>query len=407
MDRIGNNAKIAARQGNTLSKESKNKLLKTLQENLIKHKDAILEANLKDLEHAKNLSTALIDRLKLDEKRIMAMVEGLGEVIDLDDPIGRVLESRTLDNGILMEKKTVPLGVIAIIYESRPNVSIDAFGLCFKAGNAVILKGGKEAIHTNTVLETVVRKSLIKNQLDPNFIQLIKDTTRQSTLALMKMNDTVDVLIPRGSQGLIEAVLKESTIPVIQTGAGNCHIFVDKTANLDKALSIIENAKMQRPGVCNAVESLVLHRAVAHQFIPLLLDKLSKVHFVGDDASQKVDSRIFAAAPDDFYKEYLGYELSIKIVESLTEAIEHINQHHTQHSDAIITEDMANAELFINAVDSAAVYVNASTRFTDGFVFGLGAEIGISTQKLHARGPMGLDALTSYKYILKGNGQVR
>lgn len=407
MDRIGNNAKMAARQGNTLSKESKNKLLKTLQENLIKHKDAILEANLKDLEHAKNLSTALIDRLKLDEKRIMAMVEGLGEVIDLDDPIGRVLESRTLDNGILMEKKTVPLGVIAIIYESRPNVSIDAFGLCFKAGNAVILKGGKEAIHTNTVLETVVRKSLIKNQLDPNFIQLIKDTTRQSTLALMKMNDTVDVLIPRGSQGLIEAVLKESTIPVIQTGAGNCHIFVDKTANLDKALSIIENAKMQRPGVCNAVESLVLHRAVAHQFIPLLLDKLSKVHFVGDDASQKVDSRIFAAAPDDFYKEYLGYELSIKIVESLTEAIEHINQHHTQHSDAIITEDMANAELFINAVDSAAVYVNASTRFTDGFVFGLGAEIGISTQKLHARGPMGLDALTSYKYILKGNGQVR
>lgn len=407
MDRIGNNAKMAARQGNTLSKESKNKLLKTLQENLIKHKDAILEANLKDLEHAKNLSTALIDRLKLDEKRIMAMVEGLGEVIDLDDPIGRVLESRTLDNGILMEKKTVPLGVIAIIYESRPNVSIDAFGLCFKAGNAVILKGGKEAIHTNTVLETVVRKSLIKNQLDPNFIQLIKDTTRQSTLALMKMNDTVDVLIPRGSQGLIEAVLKESTIPVIQTGAGNCHIFVDKTANLDKALSIIENAKMQRPGVCNAVESLVLHRAVAHQFIPLLLDKLSKVHFVGDDASQKADSRIFAAAPDDFYKEYLGYELSIKIVESLTEAIEHINQHHTQHSDAIITEDMANAELFINAVDSAAVYVNASTRFTDGFVFGLGAEIGISTQKLHARGPMGLDALTSYKYILKGNGQVR
>lgn len=407
MDRIGNNAKMAARQGNTLSKESKNKLLKTLQENLIKHKDAILEANLKDLEHAKNLSTALIDRLKLDEKRIMAMVEGLGEVIDLDDPIGRVLESRTLDNGILMEKKTVPLGVIAIIYESRPNVSIDAFGLCFKAGNAVILKGGKEAIHTNTVLETVVRKSLIKNQLDPNFIQLIKDTTRQSTLALMKMNDTVDVLIPRGSQGLIEAVLKESTIPVIQTGAGNCHIFVDETANLDKALSIIENAKMQRPGVCNAVESLVLHRAVAHQFIPLLLDKLSKVHFVGDDASQKVDSRIFAAAPDDFYKEYLGYELSIKIVESLKEAIEHINQHHTQHSDAIITEDMANAELFINAVDSAAVYVNASTRFTDGFVFGLGAEIGISTQKLHARGPMGLDALTSYKYILKGNGQVR
>lgn len=409
MENIGKNAKQASYKGSILSSEHKNNVLRSLKTNLEKHQEDILEANHLDIRHAKanNISSALEDRLMLDESRVKSMIVGLEDVINLEDPIGKIMSNSDFDNGIHLEKKSVPLGVIGIIYESRPNVTIDAFALCFKAGNAVILKGGKEAIYTNTVLETLVRKSLRENDLDENFIQLIKDTTRESTKALMKLNKYVDVLIPRGSQGLINAVLEESTIPVIETGAGNCHIFVDETAKLDNALKIIANAKLQRPGVCNAVESLVIHKNISDEFIPMILNELPTVEVVGEEESIKIDPRIAMATPSDFYKEYLGAGLSIKLVNSIEEAIEHINEHHTSHSDAIITEDMDNAELFVNTVDSAAVYVNASTRFTDGFLFGLGAEIGISTQKLHARGPMGLEALTTYKYILKGNGQIR
>lgn len=406
---IGKQAKQASYLGNALSTKEKNDVLEALKTSLLTHQEAILNANAKDIEAAQlaNISTALQDRLMLNEERILGMIEGLDGVISLDDPIGVVLEAATLDNGIEMEKVSVPLGVIGIIYESRPNVTIDAFALCFKAGNAVILKGGKEAIHTNTVLEMCVQESLKKCGLSENFIHLIKDTTRQSTMELMKLNKYVDVLIPRGSQALIQTVLRESTIPVIETGAGNCHIYVDASANLDKALAIIENAKCQRPGVCNAVESLVLHESIAQAFIPSLLNHLPNVKMWGDDANRAIDGRILKADEESFYTEFLGPELSIKIVDSIEEAIEHINEYHTSHSDAILTEDMTQADIFTRSVDSAAVYVNASTRFTDGFVFGLGAEIGISTQKLHARGPMGLQALSTYKYILKGQGQIR
>lgn len=409
MNQIGKNAKRASITGNTLKEEKKNQVLKTLQSCLIKDKKLIFEANAKDIEHARNnnLSKPLIDRLILDDAGIDNIVAGLEDVINLDDLIGQVLESKTLDNGLDIEQVTVPLGVIGIIYESRPNVTVDAFALCFKVGNAVILKGGKEAIETNIVLEKLIRKSLKDNGVDENMIQLIKDTSRASTLELMKLNQYVDVLIPRGSAGLIQTVLRESTIPVIETGSGNCHIFVDKSANLDMALNIIENAKLQRLGVCNTVESLVVHKDIADTFIPLLMNHIPSVSVLGDAESLKVDPRLIEATPLDFYKEYLDTKMSLKIVDSVEDAILHINEHNTKHSDAIITEDERSAELFTHSVDSAAVYVNASTRFTDGYVFGLGAEIGISTQKLHARGPMGLKALTTYKYIIKGKGQIR
>lgn len=409
MEQLGKQAKQAAFIGNSLSEALKNQVLSTLKEQLVLHMNDILKANAKDVEaaQANQISAALEDRLRLTPERILGMVEGLDDVIHLEDPVGHIMDQSTLDNGIQMVKTSVPLGVIGIIYESRPNVTIDAFALCFKAGNAVILKGGKEAIHTNIALEKCVHESLSLNDLDLNFIQLIKDTTRQSTHALMKLNEYVDVLIPRGSQALIRTVLKESTIPVIETGAGNCHIFVDESADFNDAIAIIRNAKLQRPGVCNAVESLVIHKAIADDFIKQLVDKMPEVSMVGDTLAQVSHGAIKPATEEDYYTEYLGPQLSIKTVESTQEAIEHINQHHTSHSDAILTQSEENMNLFTANVDSAAVYVNASTRFTDGFVFGLGAEIGISTQKLHARGPMGLAALTTYKYILKGNGQVR
>lgn len=409
MEQLGKQAKQAAFIGNSLSEALKNQVLSTLKEQLVLHMDDILKANAKDVEaaQANQISAALEDRLRLTSERILGMVEGLDDVIHLEDPVGHIMDESILDNGIQMVKTSVPLGVIGIIYESRPNVTIDAFALCFKAGNAVILKGGKEAIHTNIALEKCVHESLSLNDIDLNFIQLIKDTTRHSTHALMKLNEYVDVLIPRGSQALIRTVLKESTIPVIETGAGNCHIFVDESADLNDAIAIIRNAKLQRPGVCNAVESLVIHKAIADDFIKQLVDKMPEVSMVGDTLAQASHGAIKPATEEDYYTEYLGPQLSIKTVESTQEAIEHINQHHTSHSDAILTQSEENMNLFTANVDSAAVYVNASTRFTDGFIFGLGAEIGISTQKLHARGPMGLAALTTYKYILKGNGQVR
>lgn len=409
MNQIAYKAKTASMQGNILDEETKNHLLNRLKKNLIKNKEDIFKANQLDLNEAKKqgLTSAMIDRLKVTDDYLNNMVQGIDDIIHLKDPIGKVLDEKTLENGLNLHKVSVPLGVVGIIYESRPNVTVDAFALSFKAGNASILKGGKEAIFTNTVFEDIIRKTLKEENLDENFLQLIKDTTRKSTHKLMKMNQYVDVLIPRGSQGLIDAVLKESTIPVIETGAGNCHIYIDASANIDIALKIVENAKLQRPGVCNAVESLVVHEDIADVFIAKLIQYIPDVSVYGDEDAKLMDPKILSATPDDFYKEYLDKSLSVKIVKSIGEAIVHINTHHTSHSDAIITEDAHAADTFTRSVDSAAVYVNASTRFTDGFVFGLGAEIGISTQKLHARGPMGLEALTTYKYIIEGNGQVR
>lgn len=409
MQQIGINAKKAAIIGNDLSHKQKNQVLTALTYNLLNQKDLIFQANLIDIENGKKsgLNEALLERLSVNEKYLNNIISSLNDIIKLEDPIGEIINENVLENGLVLRQMTVPLGVVGIIYESRPNVTVDAFALNFKAGNASILKGGKEAIATNTIFEKIIRETLIKFNLDPNFIQLIKDVTRQSTLKLMKLNKYVDVLIPRGSANLIAEVLKESNIPVIETGAGNCHIYVDESADFKAALKIIENAKLQRPGVCNAVESLVIHRSIVADFLPQLVDYLSEVNFKGDKKAVAVDSRILKATEEDFYQEYLNKTLSIKVVDDIYEAIEHINKYHTNHSDAILTNNKVNADLFVKAIDSAAVYVNASTRFTDGYIFGLGAEIGISTQKLHARGPMGLKALTTYKYIILGKGQIR
>lgn len=355
------------------------------------------------------MNPGLVDRLRLTEARIEGMAEGLRQLAALEDPIGEVLSMKQRPNGLMIGQKRVPLGVIGIIYESRPNVTADAFGLCFKTGNVVILKGGSDAICSNKAIVSVLKKALAEEDLPETAIQLIEDTNRETTAAFMKMNQYVDVLIPRGGAGLIQAVVKNSTIPVIETGTGNCHIYVDESADLDMAVSIIYNAKTQRIGVCNACESLVVHRKIESELLPRLKAKLDEksVELRGDAAACKTIDGIKAAAEDDWGKEYLDYILSIKTVDSIDEAIAHINRYNTGHSESIITKDYANAQKFLNEVDAAAVYVNASTRFTDGFEFGFGAEIGISTQKLHARGPMGLQALTSTKYIIYGNGQIR
>ena len=405
MKNIGTNAKKASYKLSQF--ENKDAILLKVASALLESKEAILKANTKDIENAKtvNLMPALVERLTLNDARIESMVEGIRDIVKLKDPIGEVLEERALDNGLLLEKVRVPMGVIGIIYESRPNVTVDAFALCFKSGNAVILKGGKEALETNIVLESIIRSVLI--DLDPNCIQLIKDPTRESTSELMQMNEYVDVLIPRGSAGLINTVLRESTIPVIQTGEGNCHIYVDESADLDMALSIFKNAKTQRVGVCNACESLVLHNTIAKDFIKNVLELTPEVEFYGDEESMKIDTKILKATDEDFYTEYLDLKCSIKVVNTFEEAVDHINEHTTHHSESIITNNPEHMEAFLNRIDASSVYVNASTRFTDGYEFGLGAEIGISTQKLHARGPMGLEALTSYKYKLKGKGQIR
>lgn len=351
----------------------------------------------------------MIDRLRLTPERILGMAEGLRQLAGMDDPIGEVIGMKRRPNGLLIGQQRVPLGVIGIIYESRPNVTADAFGLCFKAGNAVILKGGSDALHSNIAIVQVIRDALASCSVTPDAIQLIEDTDRETTAAFMKLNEYVDVLIPRGGAGLIRAVVNNSTIPVIETGTGNCHIYVDESADLTMAVDIIFNAKTQRIGVCNACESLVVHEHVLDKLLPALKARLDEkqVELRGDAPVCQVLSDAKAATEEDWGTEYLDYILSIKTVSSLDEAIAHINRYNTGHSEAIITQDYANAQRFLNEIDAAAVYVNASTRFTDGFEFGFGAEIGISTQKLHARGPMGLLALTSTKYIIYGNGQVR
>lgn len=394
-----------------MPEEEKNRALLAAATGLIRDTDRILTANAKDVAdgEAKGMHPGLVDRLRLTKERIQAMAEGLKQVSALPDPVGEVLDSFTRPNGLKIEKRRVPLGVIGIIYESRPNVTADAFGLCFKAGNACILKGGSDALSSNLAITESLRASLKECGINPDAVQLITDTDRAVTEQFMRVNEYVDVLIPRGGAGLIRAVVEHSTVPVIETGTGNCHIYVDAYADLAKAIPIIINAKTQRIGVCNACESLVIHESVRERFLPMLAQALREknVELRGDERALEAVPDMLEATEADFGTEYLDYILSIKTVDSLEEAIRHINRFSTGHSDAILTEDAERAERFLNEVDSACVYVNASTRFTDGFEFGFGAEIGISTQKLHARGPMGLSELTSYKYVIRGNGQIR
>lgn len=411
LEEIGSRAKEVSRVLNNLGSTPKNEGLKAVAQALLDGKDKILEVNQKDVQAAlaKGMNPGLVDRLSLNDARIQAMAEGLIQVASLDDPVGEVISMKPRPNGLLIGQKRVPLGVIGMIYEARPNVTADAFGLCFKSGNAVILKGGSDALESNKAIVVQIREGLKSAGLPEDAVQLIESTDREVTRQFMRLNEYLDVLIPRGSAGLIRSVVENSTVPVIETGTGNCHIFVDESADLDMALNIIFNAKTQRIGVCNACESLVVHRAVAEKFLPLLKARLDEkqVEIRADKEACAMVDGFVPAAEEDWGTEYLDYILSLKLVDSIDEAIAHINRYNTKHSEAIITSDYANAQRFLNEIDAAAVYVNASTRFTDGFEFGFGAEIGISTQKLHARGPMGLKELTTTKYIIYGNGQVR
>ena len=411
LDELGKKAATAKYKVQVLTTEEKNKALKIVADALIANTDFIIKENAIDLKNGEEngMHPGLIDRLRLTPERIEAMSEGILQIIDLEDPIGEVLETTTRPNGMEISKVRVPMGVIGIIYESRPNVTADAFALCFKTGNAVILKGGKDAIHSNKAITDTIRGALKTAGVTEDAILLIEKTDRETTTAFMKLNDYVDVLIPRGGAGLIRAVVENSTIPVIETGTGNCHVYVDEYADFEKALNIIYNAKTQRIGVCNACESLVVHEKVKDAFLPLLAEKLApaNVEIRSDAAAKEVLKDSVDATEEDFYKEYLDYIISIKTVANVDEAIAHINEHNTGHSDCIVSENAENIAKFQKSVDAACVYANVSTRFTDGFEFGFGAEIGISTQKLHARGPMGLKELTSYKYLINGNGQVR
>lgn len=408
---IGINAKETAAVLNTLGTIQKNQGLEAVAKSLLEQESVILKSNKKDVEKAvaSGMAPGLVDRLELNSSRVKAMADGLLQIAALEDPVGEVLGMKPRPNGLLIGQKRVPLGVVGIIYEARPNVTADAFGLCFKTGNAVILKGGSDALESNRAIVDCIRKGLQSVGLPAGAVQLIEATDRETTKAFMRMNDYVDVLIPRGGSGLIKAVVENSTIPVIETGTGNCHIFVDESADFDMALSIIFNAKTQRTGVCNSCESLVIHRAIAEKFLPRLKKQLDEkqVEIRADREACAIISGLVPAVEEDWGKEYLDYILSVKLVDSVEEAICHINRYNTRHSEAIITSDYENSQKFLNEIDAAAVYVNASTRFTDGFEFGFGAEIGISTQKLHARGPMGLKELTTTKYMIYGNGQVR
>ena len=408
---LGKNAREAENNLRKITTDQKNQVLTAVAQHLEECSGQLLEANAIDVAVGKknNMPEGLVDRLLLTEERIQGMAEGLRQLVSLEDPVGEVLGMKKRPNGLLIGQKRVPLGVVGIIYEARPNVTADAFGLCFKTGNVVILKGGSDAIHSNEAIVKCIRETLEANDVTPDAIQLICDTSRETAAEFMKMNDYVDVLIPRGGKGLIKAVVNQSTIPVIETGTGNCHIYVDETADLNMAADIIMNAKTQRVGVCNACESLLVNAKVKDKLLPVLAEKLKSknVQMRADKEALALMPGAVPATEEDWGTEYLDYILSIKIVYSVDEAIAHINRYNTGHSEAIITNDYTNAQKFLDEVDAAAVYVNASTRFTDGFEFGYGAEIGISTQKLHARGPMGLLALTTTKYIIYGNGQIR
>lgn len=409
--KIGEKSKKASMVLGQLDQEGKNIALRTCAKALLENKDYIMEANKKDVETAKNngMKSSLIDRLLLNEDRIIAMADGLIEVAALDDPIGEVLSMKVRPNGLTIGEKVVPLGVIGIIYESRPNVTADAFGLCFKTGNTVILKGGSDAINSNIAIVKILRDTLNSIDITADAVQLIEDTNREAVQELIRLNKYIDVIIPRGGAGLIKAVIENSTVPVIETGTGNCHIYVDEYADFNMALDIIDNAKTQRLGVCNAAESLVIHERISKEFIPLVVKRLSakEIEIRADEKACDISNYCNPATEEDYGTEYLDKIISLKVVNNIDEAISHINRYNTKHSDAIITKDYNNGLKFLNQIDSAAVYINASTRFTDGNEFGFGAEIGISTQKLHARGPMGLRALTTTKYIIFGNGQIR
>ena len=411
LNTLGKNARNAEVLVRNLSANEKNEVLLKVAVALTENADTLTAANTLDVENGRknNMPEALVDRLLLTGDRIRGMAEGLRQVAALEDPVGEVLGMKKRPNGLMIGQKRVPLGVIGIIYEARPNVTADAFALCFKTGNVVILKGGSDAIHSNEAIVKCIREVLREQGITEDAIQLITDTSRETTAEFMKMNQYVDVLIPRGGRGLIKAVVENSTIPVIETGTGNCHIYVDETADLQMAADIIMNAKTQRVGVCNACESVLVHEKVKDEFLPVLARRLQEkqVEIRADEAACELIPGAVHATEEDWGREYLDYILSLKVVSSVEEAISHINQYNTGHSEAIITNNYEHAQKFLDQVDAAAVYVNASTRFTDGFEFGFGAEIGISTQKLHARGPMGLLALTTTKYIIYGNGQIR
>lgn len=411
LKQLGINAKKAERMLAVASSGRKNAALSAIADALEESCAYIIENNSLDIEKARQngMSESMIDRLRLDEGRIRDIADAARELVSAPDPVGRVLSGTKCPNGLVIEKVCVPMGVIAVIFEARPNVTVDAAVLCLKSGNSVILRGGKEAINSNKALASVMRRAVASVGFDENCIQLVEDTSRESANALMKMNGYVDVLIPRGGAGLISSCVQNSTVPVIETGTGNCHIYVDKDADIDMAAEIIFNAKTSRPSVCNACESLVIHSDIAERALPVIKARLDEksVTVHGDEKTAQIISGVLPATEEDYAREYLGYEISVKIAESFDEAVEHIMKYSSGHSECIITENYTSARKFTSLIDAAAVYVNASTRFTDGGQFGFGAEIGISTQKLHARGPLGLPELTTSKYIVYGEGQIR
>lgn len=411
MREIGLKALAAKDFLTTVTTEDKNRALLSIAKALRDSSETIITENKTDLENGRKngLSDGMLDRLMLDESRIDGIAKAVEDVVALDDPCGRLLEEVTRPNGLVIKKVSVPIGVIGIIYESRPNVTADAAVLCLKSSNAVILRGGKEAINSNIAIVAAMRSALADCGFDENCIQLVTDISRESANQMMKMNGVIDCLIPRGGRGLIRSVVENSTVPVIETGSGNCHIYVDESADIEMAANIIYNAKTQRVGVCNACESLVIHSGIIKNALPVIKEKLDEknVEMRGDERAMTAANGVLPASEEDFACEYLDYKISVKTVDSLDEAIKHINKYSTGHSESIITNNMDNAREFLQRIDSSSVYVNASTRFTDGGEFGLGAEIGISTQKLHARGPMGLRELTTTKYLIYGTGQTR
>ncbi len=411
LEQLGSNAKKAATVLNLLGQEEKNSALRACAKALLDAEAEILSANEADVKQAlaNEVKSSLIDRLRLTPERLRDMADGILQICTLPDPIGEVLSMTVRPNGLTIGQKVVPLGVIGIIYESRPNVTADAFCLCFKTGNAVILRGGSDAINSNKAIINALRNGLRSAGVTEDAVALVEDTSREVARDFMRLNQYIDVLIPRGGAGLIKTVVENSTIPVIETGTGNCHVYVDEFADLNMALDVIDNAKTQRLGVCNACESLVLHSKILKEFLPLLYDRLhgKEIEIRADERACALHEGLVPASMEDYATEYLDKIISLKVVDRIEEAIAHINQYSTKHSEAIVTKDYDHAMKFLNEIDSAAVYVNASTRFTDGNEFGFGAEIGISTQKLHARGPMGLKALTTIKYIIFGNGQIR
>ncbi|WP_297631671.1 glutamate-5-semialdehyde dehydrogenase [uncultured Clostridium sp.] len=411
LEKMGAKAKEASYILGNLSTTEKNNALLKMADALIDNSEFIINENEKDLGKAreKGTSESMLDRLALDKARIEGMASGLKQVIGLQDPVGEVISMWNRPNGLQIGQKRVPMGVIGIIYEARPNVTCDAAGLCLKTGNAVILRGGSEAINSNLAIVKVLRVAVLEAGLPIDAIQLVEDTSREVATEMMKLNEYINVLIPRGGAGLIKAVVKNATVPVIETGTGNCHIYVDSKCDFEMAKNIVVNAKTSRPAVCNAAESLVIHADVVNEILPILTKALREKNVIlkGDEKAREIIKDMEVATEEDFYTEYLDYIMSVKIVDNIDEAIKHINKYNTGHSEAIVTESYENSQKFLQRIDAAAVYVNASTRFTDGEEFGFGAEIGISTQKLHARGPMGLKELTTVKYIIFGNGQIR